>query len=77
MLCEQIKGEAEITDNYLCTKQRIAKFSCGHKEEPFKMTEGAWAHTHSPSACSSRERPLVVRNKVRVGIRGSWNDNTD
>lgn len=48
MLCEQIKGEAEITDNYLCAKQHIAKFSCGHKEEAFKMIEGAWVHTPQP-----------------------------
>lgn len=48
MLCEQIKGEAEITDNYLCTKQYNAQFSCGHKEEALEMMEGAWVYNPQP-----------------------------
>ena len=42
MLCKQIKEEAEIADNYLCTKQSNAKFSRGHKEQALEMMKRAW-----------------------------------
>lgn len=48
MLCEQIKEESEIADNYLCTKQSNAKFSCGHKEEAMEMMKGAWVCNPQP-----------------------------
>lgn len=48
MLYEQIKGEAEITGNYLCAKQHTAKFSCGHKEEALEMIIRGSVHSPQP-----------------------------
>lgn len=71
MLCEQMKGEAEITGNYLCTKQHDARFSCGHKEEALEMVEGTWVHNPRPSGCSSGKAFVGEELGMCVGIRGS------
>lgn len=65
MLCKQIKEEAQKADNYLCTKESNAKFSCGHKEEAGEMMKGAWVCNPQPQWMQEQK-----------GIRGSWNVNT-